>query len=77
MKTLAKELFLIDMEQIDNNRKVMKVCDETITHATTLGFYSEFMSEDGGFLWDKFRKMVNKAVEDKVEAATTAGMAAA
>ena len=68
LKVLAKELFAPDYTDLATGQRVLKICENAINTMTTIAFYTEFMDEEGGFAWDRFRKMVNKAVEDKVDA---------
>ena len=72
LKHLAKELFLADFTNIASGQRVLKICEDSIYTMTTIVFYTEFMNDDGSLAWDRFRKMVNKAVEDNVEARANA-----
>jgi len=68
MRALAKELFATDMGALTDIRRVLNMCESAMTNAATLLFISQFVSEEGSYLWDLSRKMINKCVEDKVAA---------
>ena len=73
LKALAKELFSVDCAQLVAERRVLTICENAIQTSAAHAFFSEFMSEeDSSVAWDKFRKMVNKTIEDKVEENTGA-----
>jgi len=73
LKALAKELYSVDCAQLVAERRVLTICENAIQTSAAHAFFSEFMSEeDSSVAWDKFRKMVNKTIEDKVEENTGA-----
>ena len=73
LKALAKELFSVDCAQLVAERRVLTICENAVQTSAAHAFFSEFMSEeDSSVNWGKFRKMVNKTVEEKVEENTGA-----
>ena len=64
---MTKELFMAHFTTTTSGFRVLKICEDSMNTMTTVAFYTEFMNDDGSLAWDRYRKMVNKAIEDAVE----------
>ena len=67
MKALAKELFMTQFTTTTSGYRLMKICENSMNMMTSVAFYKEFMNDDGTLDWDKYRKVVNKSIEDAVD----------
>ena len=67
VKALAKAIFGAATSEIVAMKANMAAAEKAAEQVTTICFYTQFMTEAGGFEWDKYRKAVTKAMTDIAE----------